>query len=329
MASASATKRGAQRRGKKPWARREQGLKKKAAELSTLCGVDVCIVGYNDAGDFFSWPDDLNEVERIAGRLKEQQGIGAGQGPARKRKMGASTSALTTAPKRGKGASKAPACPQNSGGDRRPQSPDVQLCLDVLDAEEPMAFWRRILEMTSGVSGPTTDDLGLAEIIPSSPVSPPWNQAACEGGASAIRPVDASEATTGILVAAGVTSMIPPPLLPPLEISDDLLPVGACWGSSPWNGEYAGDFSATSSWPFFQRPAFADVAFRCPSPEELLWGVPSMSGGRTLEMEAQRSCLCSCQAALGVPGLIPFPHRLLPPPAALPFSAANLGWTYF
>nr|WQI83094.1 MADS-box transcription factor [Spirodela polyrhiza] len=88
MASASATKRGAQRRGKKPWARREQGLKKKAAELSTLCGVDVCIVGYNDAGDFFSWPDDLNEVERIAGRLKEQQGNRRRAGPSEEEEDG-------------------------------------------------------------------------------------------------------------------------------------------------------------------------------------------------------------------------------------------------
>ncbi|CAA7400001.1 unnamed protein product [Spirodela intermedia] len=311
MASTSAMERGAKRRGKKPWARREQGLKKKAAELSTLCGVDVFLAGYNDEGeDFFIWPHDMKEAERIADRLKEQQGIGGGQGPGGKRKRGASTSAPNTASKRRKGDSKAAVCPQNSAAERPVQKSDVEFCLDVLDKEEPMAFWREILEMTSGSSGAITNDFGAA------------------AGANAIRPTGRAGATTGISVAAGLPSMIPP-LFPPHEISDDL-PVEAGWGASPWNGEYVRDLSAGRSWPYFQEPLVADEAFRSPSLEELLWGVPSMSGGHALEMEAQRSYLCSCQAAIGVPGVIPFLPPLLPPhPAAFSFSAANPGWAYF
>ncbi|XP_058103642.1 agamous-like MADS-box protein AGL53 [Magnolia sinica] len=55
--------------------KREQGLKKKAYELSTLCGIDTCMICFKeDDGDGpskpLTWPDEASEVERIIKRYK-------------------------------------------------------------------------------------------------------------------------------------------------------------------------------------------------------------------------------------------------------------------
>jgi hypothetical protein len=56
---------------------RKKGLKKKAYELSTLCGVDTCVIIFGPKeGEFSStkpeiWPENHEEVRRILTRFKD------------------------------------------------------------------------------------------------------------------------------------------------------------------------------------------------------------------------------------------------------------------
>ncbi|KAJ0988196.1 hypothetical protein J5N97_006552 [Dioscorea zingiberensis] len=49
--------------------RRIRGLKKKAFELSTLCGVSVLLVSFGIDGQIDTWPEDRNEALGIANRF--------------------------------------------------------------------------------------------------------------------------------------------------------------------------------------------------------------------------------------------------------------------
>ncbi|OIW14764.1 hypothetical protein TanjilG_05385 [Lupinus angustifolius] len=56
--------------------KRKEGLMKKAYELSTLCGIDVCVIIYaphfNDQGSQLqTWPKDTKEVNRIIEKYKD------------------------------------------------------------------------------------------------------------------------------------------------------------------------------------------------------------------------------------------------------------------
>lgn len=85
-----------------------QEVKRKAAELAALCGMEVCVVGYGPDGEPFFWPDDLPEVRRVAETFLEATVKGGGSVVDKKRKraevvvgdMGSTSSTLPGRKKR-------------------------------------------------------------------------------------------------------------------------------------------------------------------------------------------------------------------------------------
>ncbi|XP_047331442.1 agamous-like MADS-box protein AGL75 [Impatiens glandulifera] len=48
-------------------------IMKKGLELSTLCGVDVCIVSFGEDGKVETWPENSNQLKLILNRYKEEK----------------------------------------------------------------------------------------------------------------------------------------------------------------------------------------------------------------------------------------------------------------
>ncbi|CAL1373813.1 unnamed protein product [Linum trigynum] len=65
--------------------RRRRTLKKKAEELSTLCGIDVAYVRFDHNGRVDTWPEDPNKVKSIILKYREvnsNEKLSAGGSPA-------------------------------------------------------------------------------------------------------------------------------------------------------------------------------------------------------------------------------------------------------
>ncbi|KAF2283117.1 hypothetical protein GH714_043441 [Hevea brasiliensis] len=55
--------------------KRKETLKKKAEELSSLCGVPVCLICYQPDGKIDTWPEDKKEVDDILMKYTREENI--------------------------------------------------------------------------------------------------------------------------------------------------------------------------------------------------------------------------------------------------------------
>ncbi|KFK39215.1 hypothetical protein AALP_AA3G214200 [Arabis alpina] len=69
--STSATKKKASSTKTSSLAKREDTVFKKANELSILCGIEVCVIFYGSNGKLRTWPENREEVQKIARRYSE------------------------------------------------------------------------------------------------------------------------------------------------------------------------------------------------------------------------------------------------------------------